>query len=166
MQNNIPSWIKAEQQQAEQQKAQQALAAQEALDTSTRIHSLSPAFWKELTEKLKENTDALPGVPNAHLFGSTSIMNPSDPRAEHRVRVQVANSGIDQVYTDFFYMPGSLRIRCSTIGGEQDDFNFGFLRNKANGLRVQQRGGAIMNAEQLAVFTVQSMANHVRKRRN
>jgi hypothetical protein len=156
---NVPAWITAEEKHAEQEKARADTHAQSVIQDSFKIAKEGPAFWKELMEKLKENTDALSRL---NLSGSTSVMTPADQRTEHRCRVQVTHSGADQTYTDLFYMPGSTSIRCWTPVGPQDDFAFVLPSGE---IAVAQGTDPAMNASYMAQYLVKSMANHVRRKR-
>jgi len=157
---NVPDWITAEEKQAERQKAETEAHGQKVIEDSFRIAKEGPVFWKELMEKLKENTDALSRL---NLSGSASVMTPADERSEHKCRVEAINSGVDRTYTDLFYRPGSTSIRCWTPTGPQDDFVFIVPGNGA--IAVMQPGEPVMNASQMAEFVVRNMANHVRGKR-
>jgi hypothetical protein len=133
----------------------------EEVPDSATIAAKGPAFWEELVQELKKNTDAL---HLRNLSGNTALMGPTgDPGGEQTCRIEVVNPGVDTVHTDLFYIPGSSHIRRWTPGNPNDMLQFAVLSGGAIGIVHGTDPG--MTASHMAQEIVKGMADNVLQQR-
>jgi glycogen debranching enzyme len=150
----IPDWMK------EEKHAIELAAAQDAAQRATRraaeslIRAEQPGFWKELAEKLKIATDALPHLGLAGKFE----IGPGD---HIKVTVRRPDVFLRETFTDLSLKAD--RIQCTTL--DVGFYNLLFCAISDTAIAVineQDTGDEPMNSEAASEFVMKRMINFVR----